>query len=67
MTYLDQCLPYLYEKEEISTLAIQGITRTTCPHWVIKRMVKRKLIDEGEWQESNDKRYKVHKLIKELK
>jgi len=65
MTYLDQCLPYLYEKGEISVLDIHRISGTTCGHKVIQRMVSKKLIDEGEWHEYNEKRYKVHKLIKE--
>jgi hypothetical protein len=64
MTYLDKCLPYLYERGEISVLDVHRISGTTCGHKVIQQLVTKRLIDEGEWQTStNGKRFKIHKLI----
>jgi hypothetical protein len=63
MSYLEQVLPYLYETGSISVLDIHRVTKTTCGHKVIQRLVQKDIIDEGEWQvSSSGKRFKVHKL-----
>lgn len=64
MGYLEEVLPHLYETGKISVLDIHRVTKTTCGHKIIQRLVQKDIIDEGEWQVSDSgKRYKVHRLL----
>ena len=63
-TYLDKCLPYLYDKGEITAFDVQRITNTTATHKILQILRVRGYIDSGEWKKSNGKKFKVHKLLK---